>query len=363
MKLLLTALAPVALMGIASAQQGLYPLPAGSDNLVNTAAAGTTSAFPAARATTGCDDFNRTTGLGTDWAPTFGGPMLINNGYGSVQWGNAQYVPASVSYDAASITIDLPDNPQALRYGAVMIGLGGVENLFVKLQCTAATPGVYDAVGFYTGQGTDTSATTGFGGFFGLVTPVTGGWMTIYTDPTGDELHMDLDTNRDGVVDFALIAPNSTLTANGSLLTSFAPGTFGMGVGIGAYGDGVTPDLDDFELNGGCVPQGPTLSILGSCPGVIGVDVTGMTPNGQIALVVGASGSFAVPANRPCPGTQLNLNPMLIPNGPRYFVLSADANGDLNIPALANAPNAACGFAQLVALDLTICAVTNVASL
>jgi len=366
---LLVSAAAFALVGGLSAQQGLIPLPASADVALqaSTLTPAAPAAIPSARATTGCDDFNRTTGLGQDWLPTAGAPLIVADGYASPGViGNAQYVPASVNYDAAVVTIDLPDNPQVFRYGAVMIGLGGADNLYVKLQANGPGLGVYDTIGFYTGQGVNTSATTGFGGFFGLVTPVTGGTMTISTDTTGDLLQVDLDVDRDGIPEQSFAAPNSTLTGNGSLLTSFPPGTFGDGIGVGSVGDGVTPDLDDFELNGGCntQPTGPQVAVASGAPGgPMSFDFTGFEPGGRIAVAYGLAGSLAIPSG-PCAGQALSLTPLNYPPITSLLVLVADASGAATVSQ--NVGAAAAGLILVQAADVdnaSGCTVSNALAL
>lgn len=349
MKILLTLTAPIALAGLAVAQQNLIPMQAGSDLAEFTGAAPATSGL-SVRASSGCDDFNRTTGLGADWAVVYGVPGIINDEYASLQWGNSQYLPASMNYDAAIISFDLPDNPMATRYGAAISGLGAADNLYVKVQSNGAGLGVYNTVGFYTGNGSNTSGTTGWGGFFGLTVPVTGGIVTVYIDPAsgGDILNVDIDEDRDGVVDQTLIAP-------GSILAGFPAGTLGDGVGVGCYGDGVIGDIDDFELNGGCAPQGPALAL--TCAnGLATADFSGFTPGSAIAVVYGPPVPY-VHAGSPCTGTALDLTPM---TGP--VVIGADANGNAQIVQGVGA--AVCGSGILVqGVEIAICAPSNSAAL
>ncbi|MHC4823232.1 MAG: hypothetical protein ACYTEP_04350 [Planctomycetota bacterium] len=95
-----------------------------------------------------------------------------------------------------------------------------------------------------------------------------------------------------------------------------------------------------------------SLSVTGSCPGTISIDVTNATPVGQVAVVrSGSAGSFTVPGG-PCAGTVLGLNsPVLL------VTLTADAVGDASVSGAA--PAAACG-AFLQAVDLSTCGTTTV---
>ena len=81
MKTLLTLGASALLTAGLSAQT---QLPASADQTLTPGAmpANVVTA-PGARATTACDDFNRATGLGTDWAPAGGTPGIFNDMFGS----------------------------------------------------------------------------------------------------------------------------------------------------------------------------------------------------------------------------------------------------------------------------------------
>jgi len=108
----------------------------------------------------------------------------------------------------------------------------------------------------------------------------------------------------------------------------------------------------------GSITPAPMLSVAATCPngGPIRIEWTGATPDGQVALIFARNtGSFTIPGNRPCTGTQLGLGADQIqlafqgrsgPDGSR--TLNADAG-----------PGACGGYLQL--LDLTTCATSNVA--
>lgn len=95
------------------------------------------------------------------------------------------------------------------------------------------------------------------------------------------------------------------------------------------------------------------MSLSGTCPGPITVDISGATPGGGVAIAYSfATGSFTIPVGRPCAGTVLGLNsPTLL------AVLTADAAGNASFTG--NAPNAACTV-SVQAVDLGSCATSSV---
>ncbi len=104
--------------------------------------------------------------------------------------------------------------------------------------------------------------------------------------------------------------------------------------------------------------DGPQLSVGGTCPsgGPIQIEWSDATPEGQVALIFARNtGSFTIPNNRPCPGTQLGL-------GSNQIQLAwqggAGQNGSRTLNASAG-PAACGGYLQL--LDLTTCGTSNVA--
>ena len=337
MKILLPLAASLAFSGTIAAQQ-LTPLPLSADLTLTT---GSVTPAPApsfgGRATTACDDFNRAS-LGADWVPYSGSPALYSNMLGSGGGISAvQHATASANYDASTYSFDLPDNPTILTYGAAMHGLGGSTNLFTKVQSQQV--GAYATIGFYVGN----NGGSGYsgGGFFGI-TPVLGGWVDIYIDPasSGDTVVIDIDENRDGVVDY-------TYTATG---VNGISGGFGTDIGLGIYGSAFG-SLDDFELNGGCAPQGPSLTLV-CAAGSVTADMNGFTPSAPIAVVYGPAAPFVAPGPA-CAGLALDLNPMAGP-----IIVIADGNGDAQIVQGVNP--AVCGSGILVqAVDVPLCLASN----
>ncbi len=102
---------------------------------------------------------------------------------------------------------------------------------------------------------------------------------------------------------------------------------------------------------------GPQLGVAATCPsgGPIQIEWSGASPGGQVALIFARNtGSFIIPNNRPCAGTQLGLGSNQI-----QLAWQGDAGADgsrvLNTTA---GPGACGGYLQL--LDLATCATSNV---
>ena len=342
MKHLLTIAAPLVLLGTASAQQ--IPLPQSMDLTITPGAMPLSVPASGARATTACDDFNRTTGLGSDWSVAGGTPDIFNDMFGSLGGNSmAQHTVASVNYDSAVISFDLPDNPQTLTYGAAAHGLGGGDNTFTKVQRNGFAPGLYDTLGFY--HGFNGGGAGGYGGFF-AITGVVGGLVSVYVDPAsaGDTMVVDIDENRDGVVDY-------TYTSTGIIANVLGMGT---SVGLGAY-QTAAGSCDDFDLNGGCGgPAGPTISLAGACPGAMTMTGTGFSASGLVAFVWGPAGAGSVPgaAGPPCAGLPIGIA------GPNLIgLLTATAAGDI---AAAGVAPGGCGVISVMAYDLGSCTESNI---
>lgn len=90
----------------------------------------------------------------------------------------------------------------------------------------------------------------------------------------------------------------------------------------------------------------PTLSVTGSCPGVVDIDIGGLTPGERYAFLYGAgAGSDPLPSG-PCAGTLTDLA------GLRWAFTRVSADGTASLsPSL---PDAACGQSIQV-LDNTTC--------
>ncbi len=102
----------------------------------------------------------------------------------------------------------------------------------------------------------------------------------------------------------------------------------------------------------------PSLAVAATCPsgGPIRIEWSGASPGEQIALIFARNtGSFIIPNNRPCAGTQLGLGAnqiQIVYNG------HAGINGARTLNTTAG-PGACGGYLQLI--DLTTCSTSNVA--
>jgi len=339
MKLFLPFATAVLLVGSATAQQ-MIQVPSSMDQTLVPGAAVTSAPMVGARATTACDDFNRAT-LGTDWISINGSPGIFGDMFGSGSGNShAQHATASVNYDSAVISFDLPDAPTQLTYGAASHGLGGSANLYTKVQCQSPY-GAYNFLGFYVGNGS--SGGYAGSGFFALTTPVTGGQVTVYIDPNsgGDVVVVDIDEDRDGNVDY-------TYTAAG---VNGISGQFGTGIGLGAFSSAFG-SLDDFELNGGCGPVGPAMTVSAGAPGgSMTFDFANFSPSGLIAIVYGPAGSFTV-LGGPCSGLAIDVLPLNFPPISGLITLFADGAGMAQLTQ--NVPAAGAGL-SVQAADVASC--------
>ena len=122
-------------------------------------------------------------------------------------------------------------------------------------------------------------------------------------------------------------------------------------------GNGTWKDI--WEGDGGMVIvrlEGPRMTVTGSCPGALTVDMSGLTPGGLVFVGYGTTpGSFVLPQSA-CAGATLGiLAPSVLVQG------VADANGDYGFTG--NAPPFACGNVHLQAMDYSSCELTNVVAL
>ncbi len=113
--------------------------------------------------------------------------------------------------------------------------------------------------------------------------------------------------------------------------------------------------IDDLTLNyvGG---SGPAIAIVGKCPGRLDFNVTGATPNENVAFIYAkGTGNVTIPGGNPCAGTTLGLN------ASAKLAATVRADGSGNATLNRNVPEGACrGAYFLQGLDLSTCATTNV---
>ncbi len=114
----------------------------------------------------------------------------------------------------------------------------------------------------------------------------------------------------------------------------------------------VPGDYIELSIDFSC--PGLTLTFDGACPGIVDVEVLGMTPGGTIAVIKGTGpGSFTVPVG-PCAGTPMDIT------GASFVTFATDGDGDGMISASPFIGPGTCGsYVQLV--DLTTCETSNVA--
>lgn len=119
---------------------------------------------------------------------------------------------------------------------------------------------------------------------------------------------------------------------------------------------------DDLGMNSGSayifdLNCGPTLRVIGRCPGSMSFVVEGATAFEPVAfLYARGQGSFEIPPGNPCAGAVLGLNRSVQLGD----VVRADGDGVATLE-VSNVPSAACGGIYVQAVDLETCAITSVA--
>lgn len=268
-------------------QQGLAPLPLSEDPTLRRASNGAyVAAAPLApgfqalgtAAVASLDDFHRPDGdLGPGWKYQGYDYALMGNACVPLYAGNAWIQRAffDIAAEDAVILIDLEDNPPALQYAAAVHGAGGTDMAFTKVQSNAG--GMYDRIGFYHGVGAGTFP--GFGGFFPIA-PVRGGIMKVYIDNHGDRMNIDIDEDRDGVMDFHF-------ESSGLVSTGFSS-HFGTKVGLGSYG---AIRIGGWAVNPDAMPK-LHLAAHGNTYAAHLVDIT---PNANFTFLMSSAGQSAHP--------------------------------------------------------------------
>ena len=309
-----------------------------------------------ARAASACDDFNRpnSTNMGADWTEVSGDQQILGNQAANLGTANSWmlHTSAAAPYAGAKVEFDLdPNAGGASAYGAAVIGYNPAtgEDIYVKVQNQSGLPG-YSNYGFY--HGFNGGGYSGWGGFGSLPYQSPGGHVTVSVDAAGDTVTLDIDENYDGV-------PEITLTAPG-LIASGLPALLSDQYGAGFWSAGV---MDNWELNGGCAPSGPTLALTTACPGPVGISVTGITPGGSFAWIAGTTAIFlpTIPVGA-CTGTLALVNFNGLPGGPYWGIKTADAGGNYT-GVIGSVGPAACGLVKLEVIDGTTCAQSNVVTL
>ena len=305
-------------------------------------------AAPAA-AQSASDDFNRpnSTNLGPDWVEVmFQGEFEIENNQlksaNQFGFGWMHHATMTGNYADSTCSMDFVVNGFGGDSFSLVAGLdpntwGGVE---VKLQDNDGD-GLVDRLFF--------NAAINAGNWNGsplnhdLLTPLAAGRMTLSFTNNGDTAVVDIEDLNGNVETFT-----------GSGINSFQFPITGTNFGIASFGDSW---MDNWSASVG--PQGPSISLLGSC-GTVGSGVagTGMTPNGLMGLAWSQSQGQFVIGGAACVGTTVDLvNPRPI------AVVSADASGNALVAPGAGIPAAGCGVVFVQALDIGTCTASNVLAL
>ncbi len=258
-------------------------------------------------ASSGFDDFNRADGpLGPDWTVGSGNFEIRSQQFANVGASNgwALYTVATSLYQNAVVEFDLLDNPSSLAYGAAVIGAGGSDQTFTKVQGS----GSYTNVGFY--HGVNGGMFGSYGGFFNI-TPVVGGRVRVYVSNNGDTMNVDIDEQHDGVFEYHYEASN--------LIGSGLAALLGDGIGLGVYS--TVSRADNFSVNG----AGPTpiLDLLDIRPAqFMTFDIQSLQPDSDVVVLVSTTGPG--PTHTPFGDIEVNFPWLQTPAFP------ADANGVVN---------------------------------
>ena len=259
--------------------QQVGPLPPGSDPTLQGPGVGIGSGSGGSTllgGSTGFDDFNRPDGsLGADWSVGSGTYEIRSNKFANVGAANgwARYDGATSLYEHAIIEFDLEPNPTTLAYNAAVIGAGGTDMAFTKVQGT----GTYTNVGFY--HGVNGGALGVYGGFF-TITPVTGGRVKVYVTDSGDTMNCDIDEDHDGVFEYHY--------ESSGLIASGLAGQMGQEVGLSVYS--TFSRADDFFVDG----QGPQpiLQVMDIIPGqLMTIDISNLEEGSSAMLILSSLGA------------------------------------------------------------------------
>ena len=158
--------------------------------------------------------------------------------------------------------------------------------------------------------------------------------------------------DRDGVV----IDPDGLQLTAGELSEDLpdlagAPGI--ALVGFSAMSGQLEPEVPRIALY--ALGAGPTMSVGGSCPGTVTVQLEGLGPLAEVVLAGSREAGLFTLGGALCPGTRLSLE-----NPRKLGTFAADIDGRL---VLERTPGAAACDLLIQALDVDSCSVTNVGSL
>ncbi len=178
------------------------------------------------------DDFNRPDGpIGGEWwgvkGPFFEWRVENNKGkYTSPSNSYVEHGAVSAAYSLIDLWIDAEAPGPGDGYVALASGLGGTENLYIKVQQSNGS-GMFHQCGFYRGfNGLGWAGMTGGPAFFDLSEPFVTARLRLTITNGGDTATLEIDTDFNGT-------PDQSYSRGGVL--GIAP-SFGMKVGIGAWG-------------------------------------------------------------------------------------------------------------------------------
>jgi hypothetical protein len=295
------------------------------------------------KATSGYDDFDRADAfdLGADWTVVTGPITILGNrahlpGIGS---GTCTLNNVNAPYASSSVSIEADSDGQLFCSVGVLTAYSASRAAVNVKVVDNDVDGLFDSVWFTLGT---TGLSWGSSQYVhNFATPTQTLKLTATIDMNGDRAVATIENHASG----------ATEIFHGDNVSNIASG-LGTGFGLAVSGRAYA---DNFEVNGGGAQM--QLSASGAPGGVMSFDATGATPGATVAIIWSLSlGSYMVPNNFPCAGTELGLgNPL------GWALVGANAIGVANLTRFV--PPGAAGRVHMQALDLSSCGLSNVISL
>ena len=151
------------------------------------------------------------------------------------------------------------------------------------------------------------------------------------------------ESGRDAILDADMI---NNAGANECLIWEAFAGR-GMGFSADAGGTGNTDGIEAFDLPPQCGGVGLNVSLSGSCPGSMTVEITGATAGATVAIGIGSGTDGTMLPGGPCAGTMIDLSGI----GTRRE-LTADPTGTVSFNA---EPGAGICGGLIQAVDFATC--------
>lgn len=222
---------------------------------------------------------------------------------------------------------------------------------FVGLASGAVVTNQYAGIGMTFTQGNDTVLLTGAFVTDGAGVNCNGDMEVVFSSP-----QHALGCDFPGALQVSLYS-GATLVHSSSNFAGSGSGFFAGFTSTASFDRAVITDWVDglAYVDNVCIGKGgPQLTKSGSCPGPTTISVSGVTANGNVAILFGNPGSAVKPGGI-CAGMVVGLsNPTLA------AVLGANGSGSASLTF--NAPAGACGR-SLQAADLSACVTSNVITL